>query len=393
MRFAVLARAALEFGARDGVRPGRRPRARLAGRARARLPEDACWPTGRRSAGPPAVFTIHNLAYQGLFPPAWMPVARSRLGAVRHRRRGVLGQAQFPEGGDQLQRDGDDGQPALREGDPDAGVRLRLRRDPPAQQPAAARHPERHRRRRLEPRRAIRTCRSPTARTRSSAKRASKRALLEAMGCRRPGRRSSGRSSGWCRAWWIRRASTWSTALGDGSARARRDVRRARQRRAALPGHVAARSRDRAPDRVACRFGFDERLAHLIEAGADIFLMPSRFEPCGLNQMYSLRYGTVPVVHAVGGLDDTVENWNPPDGRGHGLQVRGLHAGRASGRAAEGAGPLPQTRGVAGRPARRDGEGLLLGRVGRRVRRGVRDGDPGAKDGRAARLSNPGPRM
>jgi starch synthase len=60
------------------------------------------------------------------------------------------------------------------------------------------------------------------------------------------------------------------------------------------------------PDRIGAKIGFDEPLAHLIEAGADIFLMPSRFEPCGLNQMYSLRYGTVPVVHAVGGLADTV---------------------------------------------------------------------------------------
>jgi starch synthase len=60
------------------------------------------------------------------------------------------------------------------------------------------------------------------------------------------------------------------------------------------------------PDRIGVRIGFDERLAHLIEAGADIFLMPSRYEPCGLNQMYSLRYGTPPVVHAVGGLNDTV---------------------------------------------------------------------------------------
>jgi starch synthase len=60
------------------------------------------------------------------------------------------------------------------------------------------------------------------------------------------------------------------------------------------------------PDRIGARIGFDEGLAHLIEAGADLFLMPSRFEPCGLNQMYSMRYGTVPVVHAVGGLADTV---------------------------------------------------------------------------------------
>ena len=60
------------------------------------------------------------------------------------------------------------------------------------------------------------------------------------------------------------------------------------------------------PDRFKLARQFDEEMAHLIEAGADIFLMPSRYEPCGLNQMYSLRYGTIPVVHATGGLDDSV---------------------------------------------------------------------------------------
>jgi starch synthase len=62
------------------------------------------------------------------------------------------------------------------------------------------------------------------------------------------------------------------------------------------------------PQQVGVTIGFDEALAHLIEAGADMFLMPSRFEPCGLNQMYSLRYGTVPIVRRVGGLADTVED-------------------------------------------------------------------------------------
>jgi starch synthase len=62
----------------------------------------------------------------------------------------------------------------------------------------------------------------------------------------------------------------------------------------------------RLPEKVAIRIGFDEPLAHRIEAGADLFLMPSRFEPCGLNQMYSLLYGTVPLVRSVGGLADSV---------------------------------------------------------------------------------------
>jgi starch synthase len=57
--------------------------------------------------------------------------------------------------------------------------------------------------------------------------------------------------------------------------------------------------------------GFDEALAHVAEAGADIFLMPSRFEPCGMNQMFSQRYGTVPVVHATGGLVDSVTDTTP----------------------------------------------------------------------------------
>jgi starch synthase len=80
-------------------------------------------------------------------------------------------------------------------------------------------------------------------------------------------------------------------------------------------GFLAAGARH--AGRVAYARGFDEGLAHLIEAGADLFLMPSRFEPCGLNQMYSMRYGTVPVVRRTGGLADTVEQ--VADGRGTGF--------------------------------------------------------------------------
>jgi len=75
----------------------------------------------------------------------------------------------------------------------------------------------------------------------------------------------------------------------------------------------------RYPDRVAVRIGFDEQLAHRIEAGADLFLMPSLYEPCGLNQMYSLKYGTIPIVRAVGGLRDTVEDYDPATASGTGF--------------------------------------------------------------------------
>lgn len=70
--------------------------------------------------------------------------------------------------------------------------------------------------------------------------------------------------------------------------------------------------RDRRPDLVGVEIGYNSSTAHAIEAGADIFFMPSRYEPCGLNQLYSLQYGTVPLVHATGGLADTVFNFDQP---------------------------------------------------------------------------------
>ena len=72
--------------------------------------------------------------------------------------------------------------------------------------------------------------------------------------------------------------------------------------------------------RLAVQVGFDNVLAHKIEAGSDMFLMPSRYEPCGLNQMYSLRYGTLPIVHATGGLEDTIIEFNPRSGQGTGFK-------------------------------------------------------------------------
>jgi starch synthase len=78
------------------------------------------------------------------------------------------------------------------------------------------------------------------------------------------------------------------------------------------------------PDKVRAFLRFDDRLAHRIEAGADFFLMPSRYEPCGMNQMYSLRYGTLPIVHATGGLADTVWNFDERTGDGTGFSFRDL---------------------------------------------------------------------
>jgi starch synthase len=74
------------------------------------------------------------------------------------------------------------------------------------------------------------------------------------------------------------------------------------------------------PEKFAVKVAYDNALAHKIEAGADMFLMPSRYEPCGLNQIYSLKYGTVPIVRATGGLDDTIEQWQPVTGQGTGFK-------------------------------------------------------------------------
>ena len=85
---------------------------------------------------------------------------------------------------------------------------------------------------------------------------------------------------------------------------------------------------DVAPNRVGIYKGYaGEPLAHQIEAGADMFLMPSNYEPCGLNQMYSMRYATVPIVRATGGLDDTVTDFNPSQGTGTGFKFHQYHAG------------------------------------------------------------------
>ncbi|TMA40659.1 MAG: glycosyltransferase, partial [Deltaproteobacteria bacterium] len=110
----------------------------------------------------------------------------------------------------------------------------------------------------------------------------------------------------------------------------------------------------RYPGHVSAQLRFDDKLAHRIEAGADVFMMPSRFEPCGLNQLYSLRYGTLPLVHAVGGLNDSISE-GPQSGRSSRSSGPGARAlarqGRLARRATEGDGPRPLL-GAGGRPVR-----------------------------------------
>lgn len=83
----------------------------------------------------------------------------------------------------------------------------------------------------------------------------------------------------------------------------------------------------RFPEKIGVKIAFDNQLAHKIEAGSDIFLMPSRYEPCGLNQIYSLKYGTIPIVHATGGLEDTIQAYDPISGKGNGFKFHTYSAG------------------------------------------------------------------
>ncbi len=304
-RFAVLSRAALEWAARSGAVPSVvHAHDWQAGLAPVYL--KTLYASHPALGGVPSVFTIHNLAYQGLFESDWLPrldlgwdqLSIDRLefwsrisflkgGIVDSRvittvSRTYAQEIQTPEFGF-----GFDGILRARSADV-VGILNGI--DTRAWDPASDAHlPEPFDAHHLE------------------AKRASKRAVLARYGLpvdpaalARPMVGMISRMVDQKGLDLIEAVSGELPALdatfvvlGTGDARYQ-DMWRA------LAG--------RHPDRVAVNVGFNESLAHLIEAGADIFLMPSKFEPCGLNQMYSLRYGTVPVVRAVGGLADTVRD-------------------------------------------------------------------------------------
>ncbi len=125
---------------------------------------------------------------------------------------------------------------------------------------------------------------------------------------------------------------------------------------------------ERYPTKCAVKIGFDTGLSHRIEAGCDFYLMPSRFEPCGLNQMYSLRYGTVPVVRVTGGLDDSVTDIGEDEHRADGIKFA-EYSVRALAKAVRG----HSGAGVCGQAAagafstQRHGSGFLLGKHGARI--------------------------
>ncbi len=265
----------------------------------------------------PTVFTIHNLAYQGLYPATWLPALDlpgelMRLDAMEY-----WGNVSFLKGGIQLADTITTVSPryALEIQTPEYGHGfdgiLRSRADDlvgilngidyEQWNPGTDRHLP-----------------APFSAARLQDKAPSKRAVLAAMGLPVTDTALARPLVGVVSRLADQKGFDLVAAAGDDIARMDLSfvlLGSGDPRLQAIFEDLAARY----PEKVAVRIGFDEGLAHLIEAGADLFLMPSRYEPCGLNQMYSLRYGTLPLVRATGGLADTVENYDPATGRGTGF--------------------------------------------------------------------------
>ena len=129
----------------------------------------------------------------------------------------------------------------------------------------------------------------------------------------------------------------------------------------------------RYPNHLKLITRYDEEMAHLIEAGADIFLMPSRYEPCGLNQMYSLRYGTIPVVHATGGLDDSVSDVMAYPDTGTGFKFYEYEPGAFLDSCKISAGSIQGSPPMGRNSEKSHDSGFFLGQVRKAIHRGIRE--------------------
>jgi len=301
-RFAFLTRAALEFAARNGGTSIVHAHDWQAGLAPVYL--RTLYASHPVLSGTPSVFTIHNLAYQGLFDPGWLPALDLGWEQFSVDRLEYWGRISFMKGGiadsrvittvsrryaEEIQTPefgfGFDGVLRARRDDL-VGILNGI--DTVEWDPAADRFLPK-----------------PFDAARLSGKADAKIAVLQRYGLPDDERAMKRPLVGMVSRMVDQKGLDLIAAIADQLPRLDASW--------AILGTGDPRYQDmwrtlaaRYPERIGAQIGFDESLAHLIEAGADMFLMPSRFEPCGLNQMYSMRYGTVPVVHGVGGLHDTV---------------------------------------------------------------------------------------
>ena len=348
-RFALLAAAALDVAAR----PAARARATSSTRTTGRRGSCRCCSAPIRSAGrgSPAPGSCSRSTTSRIRASSRATSCRRsacRWDVFTMDRGEFWGQFSFLKAGITYERLRDDRQPDVRARDADARVRRGLRR--------------RAARARRSLRRASSTASTPDVwnpatdpllprilrrrATWPASARASAR-CSSAFGLP-VGRRCDGAAarSGWCRGWSIRKGLRLIEQAARALVDARCDVGVRRHGRARATSGFCARW-PRGIRRASARSSAStSALAHLVEAGADMFLMPSLFEPCGLNQMYSLRYGTVPVVHAVGGLDDTVQPYTSRARRANGLQVPGADGRRARAHGASGAARVSESRSV-----------------------------------------------
>lgn len=307
-RFGVLARAALELAVRRGVRPDV---------VHAHDWQAGLVPVYLRTfyaahpllAGTPSVFTIHNMAYQGLFEPDWLPRLDLPWSLLDLEGLEFWGRISFLKGG--INRSdlittvsptyareiqtrewgfGFDGILRTR-----ANALVGVLNGIDADQWDPARDP-------FLP--------APFSASDLAGKRTAKAAVLERLGLPNDEKALARPLFAMISRMVDQKGLDIISALGDELAQLGAGF--------VILGTGEERYQDfwrgmaaRFSDRIGVRIGFDEGLAHLIEAGADVFMMPSRFEPCGLNQMYSLRYGTLPLVRSVGGLADTVVGYAP----------------------------------------------------------------------------------